>query len=123
MKPSVKVGTRLEVVDPKHVSRTRVASVAAVIGGRLQLTYADKSDGPDGGASDFWCHLRSPWVHPVGWSLRVGHASKAPGRSGVRFPCLTSNHSRCFFSKRRARNLLAAASRAAPSAQPCFSKR
>lgn len=85
MKPSVKVGTRVEVVDPKHVSRTRVASVTAVIGGRLQLMYADQSDAPDNAVSDFWCHTWSPLVHPIGWSFRVGHAIKAPGRSGVQF--------------------------------------
>ena len=22
---------------------------------------------------DFWCHARSPLVHPVGWSQLVGH--------------------------------------------------
>lgn len=89
MKPSVKVGTRVEVVDPKHVSRTRVANVMAVIGGRLQLMYADQSDAPDNAVSDFWCHTWSPLVHPIGWSLRVGHAIKAPGRSEVQFsaPC------------------------------------
>ncbi|XP_056912991.1 lethal(3)malignant brain tumor-like protein 2 isoform X2 [Takifugu flavidus] len=42
MKPSVKVGMRVEVVDPKHVSRTRGASVMSVVGGRLQLMYADQ---------------------------------------------------------------------------------
>uniref|UniRef100_H3D5Y3 L3MBTL histone methyl-lysine binding protein 2 n=1 Tax=Tetraodon nigroviridis TaxID=99883 RepID=H3D5Y3_TETNG len=78
MKPSVKVGTRVEVVDPKHVSRTRVANVAAVVGGRLQLIYADQSDSPDNTISDFWCHTWSPLVHPIGWSFRVGHAIKAP---------------------------------------------
>lgn len=85
MKPSVKVGTRVEVVDPKHLSRTRVASVTAVIGGRLQLMYADQSDAPDNAVSDFWCHTWSPLVHPIGWSFKVGHAIKAPGRSGVQF--------------------------------------
>ncbi|CAF87755.1 unnamed protein product, partial [Tetraodon nigroviridis] len=86
MKPSVKVGTRVEVVDPKHVSRTRVANVAAVVGGRLQLIYADQSDSPDNTISDFWCHTWSPLVHPIGWSFRVGHAIKAPDErtSGVR---------------------------------------
>lgn len=86
MKPSVKVGTRVEVVDPKHVSRTRVANVAAVVGGRLQLIYADQSDSPDNTISDFWCHTWSPLVHPIGWSFRVGHAIKAPGGSGVLLP-------------------------------------
>lgn len=88
MKPSVKVGMRVEVVDPKHVSRTRVASVMSVVGGRLQLMYADQSEAPDNATSDFWCHIWSPLVHPVGWSFRVGHAIKGPGRSGVAFSVL-----------------------------------
>lgn len=88
MKPSVRVGLRVEVVDPKHVSRTRVASVTAVIGGRLQLIYADQSDAPDNTVCDFWCHTWSPLVHPVGWSSRVGHAIKAPGRAGAQSAAL-----------------------------------
>lgn len=88
MKPSVRVGLRLEVVDPKHVSRTRVASVTAVIGGRLQLIYADQSDAPDNAVCDFWCHAWSPLVHPIGWSSRVGHAIKAPGRAGLQSSAL-----------------------------------
>uniref|UniRef100_A0A3B5KV04 L3MBTL histone methyl-lysine binding protein 2 n=1 Tax=Xiphophorus couchianus TaxID=32473 RepID=A0A3B5KV04_9TELE len=76
MKPSFRVGTRVEVVDPKHVSRTRLAVVDAVVGGRLRLVYADQSDVPDNVVFDFWCHMWSPLVHPLGWSKTVGHTIK-----------------------------------------------
>ncbi|XP_032430475.1 lethal(3)malignant brain tumor-like protein 2 isoform X3 [Xiphophorus hellerii] len=79
MKPSFRVGTRVEVVDPKHVSRTRLAVVDAVVGGRLRLVYADQSDVPDNVVFDFWCHMWSPLVHPLGWSKTVGHTIKAYG--------------------------------------------
>ncbi|XP_014862898.1 PREDICTED: lethal(3)malignant brain tumor-like protein 2 isoform X2 [Poecilia mexicana] len=79
MKPSFRVGARVEVVDPKHVSRTRLAVVDAVVGGRLRLVYADQSDVPDNVVFDFWCHMWSPLVHPLGWSNTVGHTIKAYG--------------------------------------------
>ncbi|MEQ2167154.1 hypothetical protein GOODEAATRI_001166 [Goodea atripinnis] len=70
---------RLEVVDPKHVSRTRVAVVDSIVGGRLRLVYADQSDAPENVVLDFWCHMWSPLLHPLGWSKTVGHAIKASG--------------------------------------------
>lgn len=79
MRSNIKVGMRVEVVDPKYVSRTRVASVESVIGGRLRLVYTDQSDVPENTISDFWCHIWSPLVHPIGWSNKVGHTIKAPG--------------------------------------------
>ncbi|XP_040885534.1 lethal(3)malignant brain tumor-like protein 2 [Toxotes jaculatrix] len=87
---SFKTGMRVEVVDPKHVSRTRVAIIHAIVGGRLNLVYADQSDFPESTTSDFWCHMWSPLLHPLGWSSKVGHAIKASassveaGASGLR---------------------------------------
>ncbi|KAE8284489.1 Lethal(3)malignant brain tumor-like protein 2 [Larimichthys crocea] len=78
MKTSFKIGMRVEVVDPKHVSRTRVATIDSIVGGRLRLVYIDQSDAPENTISDFWCHIWSPLLHPVGWSSKVGHAIKAP---------------------------------------------
>ncbi|XP_037611426.1 lethal(3)malignant brain tumor-like protein 2 isoform X2 [Sebastes umbrosus] len=78
MKNSFRLGMRVEVVDPKHVSRTRLATVDTIIGGRLRLVYEDQSDAPDNTISDFWCHMWSPLLHPVSWSCKVGHAMKAP---------------------------------------------
>ncbi|XP_026724158.1 lethal(3)malignant brain tumor-like protein 2 isoform X2 [Athene cunicularia] len=71
MKYPFRQGMRVEVVDKNHVSRTRMAVVDTVIGGRLRLLYEDGySD------DDFWCHMWSPLIHPVGWSRRVGHSMK-----------------------------------------------
>lgn len=75
MKYPFRQGMRVEVVDKNHVSRTRMAVVDTVIGGRLRLLYED-GDSDD----DFWCHMWSPLIHPVGWSRRVGHSMKKTGR-------------------------------------------
>uniref|UniRef100_A0A672QAR4 Lethal(3)malignant brain tumor-like protein 2 n=1 Tax=Sinocyclocheilus grahami TaxID=75366 RepID=A0A672QAR4_SINGR len=64
-------GVRVEVVDRSQVSRTRLAVVDTVVGGRLRLLYEDGGLGPSGEVlSDFWCHMQSPLLHPVGWSER-----------------------------------------------------
>ncbi|XP_066563333.1 lethal(3)malignant brain tumor-like protein 2 isoform X2 [Amia ocellicauda] len=81
MKYPFRQGMRVEVVDRSCLSRTRPAVVDTVIGGRLRLLYEDGGGGGSGvgGAdahTDFWCHMWSPMVHPVGWSRRVGHSIK-----------------------------------------------
>ncbi|XP_060101355.1 lethal(3)malignant brain tumor-like protein 2 isoform X1 [Heteronotia binoei] len=73
MKYAFRQGMRVEVVDKTRISRTRMAVVDTVIGGRLRLLYED-GDSDD----DFWCHMWSPLIHPVGWSRRVGHSIKKP---------------------------------------------
>ncbi|XP_077595433.1 lethal(3)malignant brain tumor-like protein 2 isoform X2 [Stigmatopora nigra] len=75
---SFRLGMRVEVIDPKHVSRTRKAIIENIIGGRLQLLYLDQSDSPENINTNFWCHLSSPLLHPIGWSRRVGHNTKVP---------------------------------------------
>ncbi|XP_053564359.1 MBT domain-containing protein 1 isoform X2 [Bombina bombina] len=67
-KPSM----RVEVVDKTHLCRTRVAVVESVIGGRLRLVYEESEDKTD----DFWCHMYSPLIHPIGWSRSIGHRFK-----------------------------------------------
>ncbi|KAF3853273.1 hypothetical protein F7725_013961 [Dissostichus mawsoni] len=62
-----------------HVSRTRLAAVHSIRGGRLRLVYEDQSDAPENLVDDFWCHLASPLLHQIGWSQQVGHNIKAPG--------------------------------------------
>ncbi|XP_029782566.1 MBT domain-containing protein 1 isoform X7 [Suricata suricatta] len=63
---------RVEVVDKRHLCRTRVAVVESVIGGRLRLVYEESEDRTD----DFWCHMHSPLIHHVGWSRSIGHRFK-----------------------------------------------
>lgn len=75
MKYPFRQGMRLEVVDKSQVSRTRMAVVDTVIGGRLRLLYED-GDSDD----DFWCHMWSPLIHSVGWSRRVGHSIRLSGQ-------------------------------------------
>ncbi|CAJ1080641.1 lethal(3)malignant brain tumor-like protein 2 isoform X1 [Xyrichtys novacula] len=78
IKTSFKAGMLVEVVDSKHVSRTRVALVDMIVGGRLRLLYADQREAPENTTLDFWCHMLSPLLHPIGWSRRVGHEIKEP---------------------------------------------
>ncbi|KAM6164456.1 MBT domain-containing protein 1 isoform 2-T2 [Rhynchocyon petersi] len=63
---------RVEVVDKRHLCRTRVAVVESVIGGRLRLVYEESEDRAD----DFWCHMHSPLIHHIGWSRSIGHRFK-----------------------------------------------
>ncbi|GFQ64539.1 MBT domain-containing protein 1 [Trichonephila clavata] len=68
----IKKGMKLEVVDKNLISAVRVATVYEVIGGRLHLKYEDSEREDEG----FWCHERSPLIHPIGWAQIVGHALK-----------------------------------------------
>lgn len=68
----IKEGMKLEVVDKNLISVVRSAKVSEVVGGRLHVVYLD-TEMEDGG---FWCHERSPLIHPVGWAQIIGHALK-----------------------------------------------
>ncbi|KAI5623218.1 lethal(3)malignant brain tumor-like protein 2 isoform X2 [Silurus asotus] len=82
MKCPFRQGVRVEVVDRSLVSRTRTAVVDTVIGGRLRLIYEDAGLGASGEVlSDFWCHMLSPLIHPINWSVRVGHLIKETDKS------------------------------------------
>ncbi|XP_034049956.1 lethal(3)malignant brain tumor-like protein 2 [Thalassophryne amazonica] len=81
VKYPVKFGMWVEVVDNRCFSRTRLATVDSIIGGRLRLVYTDQSDAPENIVSDFWCHMASPLLHPIGWAKTVGHATKEPGNA------------------------------------------
>ncbi|KAM5273307.1 MBT domain-containing protein 1 isoform 1-T1 [Ctenodactylus gundi] len=72
MQYSFKPCMRVEVVDKRHLCRTRVAVVESVIGGRLRLVYEESEDRTD----DFWCHMHSPLIHHIGWSRSIGHRFK-----------------------------------------------
>lgn len=58
----------LELVDKNELSKMRVAKILENIGGRLRLKYENLND-----PNDFWCHENSPLIHPIGWSVAVGH--------------------------------------------------
>ncbi|XP_005093400.1 MBT domain-containing protein 1 [Aplysia californica] len=65
----MKMGMQLEVVNKMCVSAMRLAVIKDIIGGRLRLNYADSGDEID----EFWCHMTSPLIHPIGWSQIIGH--------------------------------------------------
>eukprot|EP00106_Octopus_bimaculoides_P006140 XP_014773582.1 PREDICTED: MBT domain-containing protein 1-like isoform X1 [Octopus bimaculoides] len=62
-----KRGMHVEVVNKMCVSSMRVATIDEIVGGRLKLQY----EGDE--TNEFWCHFKSPLIHPVGWSQQVGH--------------------------------------------------
>lgn len=68
----IKKGMKLEVVDKNLISVVRPAKVSEVVGGRLHVVYLDTEMEDEG----FWCHERSPLIHPVGWAQIIGHALK-----------------------------------------------
>ncbi|GIX76521.1 MBT domain-containing protein 1 [Caerostris extrusa] len=73
---SIKKGMKLEVVDKNLISVVRSAEVADVVGGRLHIKYSENDTEDEG----FWCHERSPLIHPVGWAQIIGHALKASAK-------------------------------------------
>ncbi|XP_028332006.1 lethal(3)malignant brain tumor-like protein 2 isoform X2 [Gouania willdenowi] len=72
MKTCLKSGMCVEVLDPEQVNQTRVAAIDSITGGRLHLVFQERC------SKDVWCHMGSPLLHPIGWSLKVGHVIKAP---------------------------------------------
>ncbi|KAG8436392.1 hypothetical protein GDO86_007480 [Hymenochirus boettgeri] len=76
-------GMHLEAVDKLKVSQMRCAVVDTVIGGRLRILYEDGEN-----HDDFWCHMTSPLIHPVGWAHKVGHNIITPELKGSKM----SNH-------------------------------
>ncbi|CAB1338237.1 unnamed protein product [Coregonus sp. 'balchen'] len=74
------------VLDRTLVSRMRLAVVDTVTGGRLKLVYDDREQEAQGEPlSDFWCHMWSPLLHPVDWSIKVGHVIKPTDVDGASF--------------------------------------
>ncbi|XP_022258073.1 polycomb protein Sfmbt-like, partial [Limulus polyphemus] len=73
LRSKFRVGMKLEVVDKNRISSIRVARVQEVVGGRLHVAYEDAEKGDEG----FWCHERSPLIHPIGWAQVVGHDLRA----------------------------------------------
>ncbi|KAL8597044.1 hypothetical protein ACOMHN_055637 [Nucella lapillus] len=66
-------GMMLEVVNKVGVSSMKVAIISEVVGGRIRMNYVDSKEEAD----EFWCHMRSPLIHHVGWSLSMGHNLEA----------------------------------------------
>lgn len=69
-------GQQLEVVDKNRISVVRVATVDHIVGGRIHVRYHGSNSADDG----FWCHEKSPLIHPVGWAAMIGHSLRATTR-------------------------------------------
>lgn len=68
-----KCGMLLEVANKHKLSTMRVARIIQNTGGRLRLKYENSED-----FDDFYCHELSEIIHPIGWSVTVGHDIDAP---------------------------------------------
>lgn len=71
------VGMKLEAVDRKNSQLICPATVGAVNGDQIHVTF-------DGwrGAFDYWCQYDSRDIFPVGWCEASGHPLQPPGRKG-----------------------------------------
>ncbi|CAC5396827.1 SCMH1 [Mytilus coruscus] len=72
-----KIGQKLEAVDRKNPQLLCPASVGAVNGDQIHVTF-------DGwrGAFDYWCRFDSRDIFPVGWCNASGHPIQPPGQKG-----------------------------------------
>lgn len=66
-------GLQLEIVNKNRISEMTLGRITKIVGKRLLVRYFDSQD--DNG---FWVHEDSPLIHPVGWSVSVGHSISAP---------------------------------------------
>ena len=91
LKSKFKKGMTLELVDKNKLSRMRVARVIENIGGRIRMKYENSDD-----FDDFWCHQSSEIIHPIGWSVTVGHEIySTEGNVGFNFP--SQQHAKHFY--------------------------
>lgn len=72
-----KVGMKLEAVDRKNPQLICPATIGAVNGDKIHITF-------DGwrGAFDYWCRYDSRDIFPVGWCAMSGHPLQPPGQKG-----------------------------------------
>lgn len=69
------VGMKLEAVDKKNPQLICTATVGAVKGDNIHVTF-------DGwrGAFDYWCKYESRDIFPAGWCEKSGHPLQPPGK-------------------------------------------
>jgi len=90
----VKIGSRLEIMDPSCLYYCRIGIVREVIGGRIRVEYEDKK----ADEQNFWTHIKSEAVHPIGWSERVGTkmVTSKKGKSYLHVPGVENVHPSLF---------------------------
>ncbi|XP_069126445.1 polycomb protein SCMH1-like [Argopecten irradians] len=73
-----KVGMKLEAVDRKNPMLICPATVGAVNGDQIHVTF-------DGwrGAFDYWCRYDSRDLFPCNWCFKSGHQLQPPGQKGM----------------------------------------
>lgn len=79
------VGMKLEAVDRKNPQLMCPATVGAVNGDQVHITF-------DGwkGAFDYWCRYDSRDIFPVGWCAKTSHPLQPPGHKGIHSPVYLS---------------------------------
>jgi len=75
------VGEKLEAIDKKNPHLICCATVGAVNGDQIYVTF-------DGwkGAFDYWCKFDSRDIFPVGWCSSSGHPLQPPGQKAPVYP-------------------------------------
>lgn len=75
------IGMKLEAVDRKNPHLICPATVGAVNGHQIHVTF-------DGwrGAFDYWCRYDSRDIFPVGWCALSGYPLQPPGHKGTNVP-------------------------------------
>lgn len=72
---------KIEAVDPKNPFMISPATIRAVNGDQIHVTF----DGW-GRAFDYWCKYDSRNIFPVGWCGLTGDVLQPPGNAGKPIP-------------------------------------
>ncbi|XP_050997681.1 sex comb on midleg-like protein 2 [Acomys russatus] len=76
-----KVGMKIEAVDRKNPFMICPATIGAVKGDQIHVTFDGWS-----GTFDYWCKYDSRDIFPVGWCYLTGDVLQPPGKNGKLIP-------------------------------------
>ncbi|XP_028617714.1 sex comb on midleg-like protein 2 isoform X1 [Grammomys surdaster] len=100
------VGMKIEAIDRKNPFMICPATIGAVCGDQLRITFDGWS-----GAFDYWCNYDSRDIFPVGWCRLTGDVLQPPGKIVARRP-----RKKPTTRQSRLRNALLGITEAAPEA-------